>query len=276
MVDIIKSSGETEEFNREKFCSSLRKAGASEDVVSKVCGQVETEITKPVTTEDIFEAASKRLRHFSPAAAVRYNIKRGIRDLGPAGFLFEQYFEEVLRAYGYETKRNQIMEGVCVPHEVDILAYKDAEHYLIEAKYRNDPKTKTDVTVVMYAQARLEDIRPVEEKHEKERKKHEMWVVTNAKFTSYAIRYAQCKNIKLTGWSYPRGESLEDLINAKQLYPVTALPSVSTNLRALFSEEKIMLVKDIAGETPQTLAERLGIDAKRSELIMEEVHSLGY
>ena len=58
--------------------------------------------------------------------AANYGLRRAIGELGPAGFLFEQYVEIILQTYGYQTKRNVIMRGACVEHEVDVSAQKTA------------------------------------------------------------------------------------------------------------------------------------------------------
>ncbi len=271
MVDIIKASGEKEKYARNKLCDSLEKAGASKDVVERVCGNVEKDLKEGMTTDELFKRAFTHLAEEDVHTAARYNLRRGIQALGPAGFLFEQYLERILNAYGYETRRNVILEGACVSHEVDIVAHKGKEHFLIEAKYHNKGGIKTDVTVAMYADARLLDIAPIQEKKETGRGiKHSMWLITNTKFTSTAITYGVCKHMRMTGWSYPHDQSLERLIIEKRLYPVTVLPSVAGGSLSSFAKEGLMLVLDIVSLTPEALEERIGFKKGHVEQIMRE------
>ncbi|MDP3725621.1 MAG: restriction endonuclease [bacterium] len=271
MVDVIKASGEKEKYVRNKLCDSLLKAGASKDVVDRVCGKIEKDLKEGTTTEELFKRAFTHLAEEDVHTAARYNLKRGIQALGPAGFLFEQYVERILNAYGYETRRNVILAGVCVSHEVDIVAHKGKEHFLIEAKYHNKGGIKTDVTVAMYAYARLLDIAPIQEKKEAGGEtKHSMWLITNTKFTSTAITYGICKHMNMTGWSYPHEHSLERLIFEKRLYPVTVLPSVSGGNFSSFAKEGLMLVLDIVSLTPESLAERIGFKKDHAEQIIKE------
>lgn len=246
-------------------------AGASQEVVNRVCEKIEKDLQEGMTTEELFKKAFQYLRTEDLHTAARYSLKRGIAALGPAGFLFEQYLEHILQAYGYETKRDVILQGVCVSHEIDIVARKERKHFLVEAKYHNRGGIKTDVTVAMYADARLLDVTPVQEKKEAEwKEEHGMWLITNTKFTTTAIEYGKCKGMKMTGWSYPYEESLERLIIKERLYPITVLPSVLNGHLQLFAKGNIMLVRDVAAFTPDALSHALGIKKQHAERIVGE------
>lgn len=274
MTDIKNASGEVERFEQQKLCNSLKQAGAPLDLVNKVCRQVEHEVVEGSTTEEIFEKAYHYLAKENLAAAARYRLRRALMDLGPAGFLFEQYVEAILRQYGYKTKRDRIIKGHCVSHEIDILANSDAMHYFIEVKYHNERGLKTDVKTVMYMYARLLDIAKAEESHEVEKVSHKAWLVTNTKFTVNAVQYAMCMGIKLTGWNYPAGESLEDLIVKKSLYPVTVLKSMDKASREQFSKNNLMFAKDILRYSGNELVSRFGVAPKAANRIMQEVEAL--
>lgn len=270
-MDITKESGEKEEYNHEKFCESLSRAGASADVVERVCGKIAQDLRHGMTTEELFKRTFQYLSEEDITSAAKYSLRRGIASLGPAGFLFEQYVERILNVYEYKTRRNVFMKGVCVSHEVDIVANKEKNHFLVEVKYHNQGGIKTDITVIMYADARLGDITPAQEKREGGRMAtHTMWIITNTKLTKTAIQYGKCKNIKMTGWSYPNAESLEKLIIQKKLYPVTVLPSIAGGNIALFAREGLMLVSDLIHFTPAELANKLGIHQQQTEKIIGE------
>ncbi|MBI2577703.1 MAG: restriction endonuclease [Candidatus Wildermuthbacteria bacterium] len=205
MTDIKNASGEVERFEQQKLCNSLQKAGAPPDLVNKVCQRVEHEVVEGATTEDIFKRAYHYLAKENLAAAARYRLRRALMDLGPAGFLFEQYIEAILRQYGYKTKRDVIVKGHCVAHEIDILANSDSAHYFIEAKYHNERGLKTDVKTVMYMYARILDIAKAEESRELRRlhgyKAHGMELSRRRKFGSFDSQKkpVSCNRVKIYG-----------------------------------------------------------------------------
>lgn len=267
-MEITKASGKTEEFSHDKFCASLRDAGAPEDVVREICALVERELEPGATTTKIFRKALRLLVQKNPKAAARYNVRQGLADLGPAGFLFEQYVEIVLRAMEYTTERGIMRAGECVEHEVDVVAKKAEELLLVEAKYRNKRNLKTHIDDVMYADARRGDI------ERKEGGSVGMWLFTNTKFTSKAIRYGECRTLRMTGWRYPKGKGLEVITAQFALYPVTSLPSVTKDARRIFAEQNMMLAQDIAPYTAQDLETRFGIPSATAQKIAREAHAL--
>jgi len=274
-MDITKTSGENESFNEKKLCGSIRAAGAPEDVVSNICNLVEKDLRPGDTTTKIFRVALNYLIKDNVSIAARYSLRRGVASLGPAGFIFEQYVEAILQAYGYETSRNVIMKGKCVSHEVDILAQKDNEHYFVETKYHNVHGIKTHVDVVMYAKARLDDLRFSQEKKEHNDTTHNMWLITNTKFTTNSITYAKCEGLRLTGWNYPRNEeNLERLIENKKLYPVTVLPSVKGALRESFAQNGMILAQDLLPYTTKDMKEKFGIGGSLAERLTREVKAI--
>jgi hypothetical protein len=274
-IKIIKASGNEELFQQEKLSQSLRRAGAPKDVSQEITEKVKQEIRNGMTTKEVFTCAIAHLKKTHPALAARYSLKKGMMDLGPAGFLFEQYIAAVLREYGYDTKTNQIMKGECVSHEIDIVAQTPSTHYLLEAKYHNRGGIKTDITVVMYMFARLLDIESSRKRREGDTNtRHTAWLLTNTRFTSKAVRYAQCKGIKLTGWKHPKKESLESLIEAKALYPVTVLPSVNDYARRQFAKHGLYFAKDLIQCTLKEFEQRFGIYGKIANRIQKEVREL--
>lgn len=268
-MEITKASGESEPFSQEKFCGSLKAAGAPDELVNETCKTVAEKLSPGTTTTELWRQALRYLAKKNRVVAARYNMRHALAGLGPAGFLFEQYLEVLLKTLGYETKRNQIIEGKCVPHEVDIIAEKEGECFLIEAKYHNQFGTKVATDVVMYADARREDISRAE-------KPCKMWVITNTKFTGNAAQYGACRDLKMTGWHYPKENGLEALIAEHALYPVTTLLSVDRFAREQFAKHGMLLAQDIAPHTKETLEEKLGIPVKRGERIIMEARELVY
>jgi hypothetical protein len=273
-MDIVKTDGVREQFSPSKLCLSIRKAGAPRDVADNVCRAVETKVNPNDSTNAIFRKALKYLMKENPDVAARYSLRRALEMLGPGGFIFEHYFEVVLQAYGFTTKRNVILKGKCVSHEIDVIAASGTKRFLVEAKYHNIPGLKTHVDVVMYADARLIDIVKNESQKNQEKYEYGMWLVTNTKFTETAIQYAKCRGIRLTGWNYPRGASLEDIIADKKLYPVTVLPSLPKLLLPVLAKKNIILAQDLLTYEIDDLVSSFGVEPEVAQKLLREVSEI--
>jgi hypothetical protein len=273
-MEIVKSDGVKEQFSSDKFCLSLRKAGAPRDLADSVCKAVTSKMSPNASTTTIFRKALKYLVKESPEVAARYSLRRALEALGPAGFVFEQYFESVLQAYDFTTKRDVILKGKCVTHEIDIIAETGSKRFLVEAKYHNIPRLKTHVDVIMYADARLIDVLGNETEANKKKFEYGMWVVTNTKFTDTAIEYARCRGIRLTGWNYPRGASLEDIIADKKMYPVTILPSLPKLLLPILAQKNIILVQDLITYDIESMVRQFGTTREIAAKLINEISAI--
>lgn len=273
-MDVVKISGEKEAFDSTKLCDSIKRAGAPDDLAENVCSLIEQKITPDVSTSHIFRKTLGYLIKENIEISARYSIKRAIGLLGPAGFLFEQYVEALLQAYGYETERGIMMKGHCVDHEVDVLAKKGKMTCLVEAKFRNYDGTKTHINDVMYADARLIDIATKHTDKVFDEDNYQMWMVTNTKFTDKAIKYGRCRRMKMIGWNYPGRGSLEDMIFEKKMYPITVLPSISSFELEKFSARNMILARDILPYSEEQLIDEFGIPPEIARKIMEEVNQL--
>jgi len=112
----------------------------------------------------------------SPSIAARYNLKRALMELGPAGYPFEQFVAHIFSAQDYETIINQIISGNCIDHEIDITATKASKHFMIECKFHNRTGLKTNIKVILYIQARFEDVRTEwEQRPQDSHKFHRAW-----------------------------------------------------------------------------------------------------
>lgn len=271
---IIKEDGEKEPFEADKLCYSLEQSGAPKDLARNVCEAVSQKITPEVTTTQIFRQALGYLIKEDIEITARYSLRRALSDLGPAGFLFEQFLAAVMQAHGYDTETNVMMPGRCVDHEIDIIARKGAEVCLIEAKYRNEAGGKTHIDDVMYADARFIDIASRDSDKQFDDDHYQMWVMTNTKFTEKAITYGRCRRMKIIGWNYPGKDNLAQMIVDKKLYPITVLPSVSRFEREQFARHKMILVRDLLPYGAKELINTLGIPPQIAEKIMTEAQGL--
>ena len=264
---IRKAGGDLEPFDPGKLIQSLQKAGAKEPDILKIVAEVEGKIREGMTTQDIYKYAFALLRKLARPVAARYSLKRAVMDLGPSGCPFEDFVAEIFRAKGYTAKTRQQVKGACVTHEVDLFAENKDRLIIGEAKFHNQLGTKSDLKVALYVGARIEDIRK-KTAATGDRRTVEGWLITNTKFTRSAVDYANCVNLNLISWSYPRYGNLHDLIQETQVHPLTALTSLTRLEKNTLMEKGVVLCRSIEDNRRQL--ELLGIPPKRIATILAE------
>jgi hypothetical protein len=241
---ITKASGIQQEFDPEKVRTSLKRAGASDDITEQIIQEIER--IKPKTTHEIYKIAIALLNKTNRPTAARYNLKQALIELGPAGFPFEQFVAELFKRLGYTIATDQHITGACVEHEVDIVASKDKQNEIIECKFHNQQGLICDVKIPLYVKARFDDIKQAALKNLKVPTIHNAWVVTNTHFSSQAIAYAECMGMKLLDWSYPENNSLSQLIDRYKLHPITALTSINYKQKKELISHGIVLCNDVS------------------------------
>ena len=269
---ITKSDGTKEIFEEEKLVESLRHSGGSDAVIAQVVERVNAELVNGISTSDIYHHAFALLRKESIHAAARYSLRRALAELGPEGFPFEKFVAEILKTQGYTTATDQVVHGNCVPHEVDVVAWKPGELIMVEAKFHNEFNLKSDIKTVLYVKARFDDLRTQKFDFggDKERTLTSGWLVTNTKFTEQAIQYGECVKLKMIGWNYPAKGNLNDLIVEARLHPFTALASLSLTQKHALLGMGIILCKQI---TPELL-HAAGLDAAKTADVLQEISQI--
>ncbi len=266
---ITKADGEQEPFDPAKLEQSLERAGASSTVRARIAAHVSRDLRPGITTEEIYRRAFEILQQDdkTPIAA-RYSVKRAVFQLGPSGFPFEQFLAEVLKAHGWTTRTGVTLTGRCASHEVDVLAEKGGKRIGIEAKFHNDPGGKTDIKDALYVHARYEDLRNAPDPASRVA---EGWLVTNTRFTRNAAHYAQCANLTLLSWEYPRGHNLFSMIEEARVHPLTCLTTLSETEKHRLMDHRIVLCKHVS--TPHLL-EEYGVKPLRIPQVLEEARAL--
>ena len=272
-LSVVKASGIEEPFDRQKLLSSLMKAGASEEIAEEVLRQILPHITHGISTRKLYHLAYKKLRKLHHASGLRYSLKKAIFRFGPTGYPFEQYFSEILKANGYFTETNLILQGLCIKHEVDVLAKNEEKIYVIECKYHHSPGRITNSKDALYVKSRFDDLKAFFQKKYPDRR-YSGWLVTNTRFSTDAIEFAGCAGYRLTSWKYPEGEGLEKMIEDKRLYPVTILSGIKANLSKLFIDKGIILLKDLSEMRQEEIVRLLNIPDKIARAIKSSADRL--
>ena len=265
---IIKASGEREEWNSKKLSRSLHAAKASDELVREIVEHIEKDLRDGMRTSDIYTHAFALLKRYDRPVAALYSLRKAIAELGPSGFPFERFVAKILNAQGYHTEVGTIVNGFCVSHEVDIIAEKNDERILVEAKFHNSPQIKSDVKVALYVDARFRDIKKHIAQEEGQRRFTHAWLITNTSFTAQAIQYGTCAGLSLTGWNYPKGRTLQDLIQETQTHPITCLTTLTSAHKTQLLNEGIVLCQDIVKDSAPLA--RMGLTKSRIASIVKE------
>lgn len=279
---IIKEDGEREEFDPVKLQESLEKAGAQPTMADKIVRTIVEDIQKGVcdpnsadggscSVHAIHHKAFSMLQEMSTAIAARYSLRRSIMEFGPTGFPFEDYVAGLYAAKGYKTLTDQMVLGGCVPHEVDVVAWKENELMMAEVKYHNEQQNKTDLKVTLYVKARYDDLKETVFDYEgmKPRKIDTWLLITNTKFTDTAVKYAECKGLNLVSWVYPKKGNLLDMIEETKLHPVTCLTTLTSGEKKELLKRNIVLCKTIYDD--RTILKDLGYSAAKIVAVIEEI-----
>lgn len=272
-INIIKANGDKALFQVEKLINSLRRSQANETLIQQIVEQVEAVLYDGLTTKQIYKMAFKMLKDKSSVSASRYKLKKALMELGPTGFPFEKLVGKIMEHEGFATEVGVIVQGNCVQHEIDVIAQKDNNHYMIECKYHSDQGRFCNVKIPLYIHSRFLDVEKQWERQKgHEAKLHKGGVYTNTRFTTDAIQYGKCVGLLMTSWDYPYGNGLKDRIDKSGLHPLTALTTLTKNEKAKLLDKGIVLCKELH-ENP-TILDQIGIPKTRQKNILDDSNVL--
>lgn len=266
---IIKANGEETSYEPEKIVRSLERAGASQEIIQKVLSDTEKELFDGIHTKAMYKIVFRNLKKLSHSTAGKYNLKNAIMEFGPTGFPFEKFIAALLEAEGYQTLTDQIVQGHCVKHEIDVIAEKDNKHFMMECKFHSTAGNICDVKHALYVHARFLDVeKNWLNKPGHAKKFHQGWLVTNTRLTGDAEKYGNCVGMGLLSWNYPQGDSLRERIDRNGLYPITCLTSLSKREKQVLLNKNIVLCHTLC-EHPSEL-NGIGLSEIRKLKVIEE------
>lgn len=272
-IFVRKADGSLEPLDFGKMRKSLRRSGVSRALSEEVIDSIQPHIFSGISTDEIYRLAFKKLAYLKQGAAARFGLKSALFKFGPDGHPFETFIAALLKGRGYSTLLRQIVKGRCVSHEVDIIASRPqipghrATRCIVECKFHNSKKLKCHVQTALYSWARFLDI------HEANSEIDSGWLVTNTKFSSDAIAYADCVGLKLLGWSFPPDESIQIRIEENKLYPTTLISRLDRRGFEALHKAGIILVKEVAAMPEEQLI-GLGFSKKQAYAIKAEAKSI--
>lgn len=270
--EVIKSSGKRVKFSLSKLRSSLKRSGASKETIDAIIDKVRDELYQGISTKEIYNRAFSLLKKKKSYLASKYKLKKAIYELGPTGFPFERFIQEILRYSGYETSVGEVVEGKCVSHEIDVIANIDNETIIIECKFHGEQGLNCNVKVPLYINSRYEDIKASWKANGNSTQLKNCWVVTNTRFSEDAVQYGRCSGLYLLSWDYPNKESLRDRIDRLGLYPITVSTLLTKREKQFLLSRNIVLCRQLLGDV--FYLDHLGISEVRKEKILLEIEAL--
>lgn len=276
-IYVINSQGQREPFSFKKIYISAQRVGAPKPLAKSIAQQIQKEAYPGITTREIYQKIRQLLLAEKPIFGMRYSLKEAIRKMGPSGFPFEKYIGAIFKTLGFNVLLHQFINGKCIEsYEIDFLAKKERQLILGECKYHSLAGNRVDLKVALATYARFLDIKNGDffKKGASRNLKLRPMLVTNTKFTSQVIQYANCYKIDLLGWRYPELRGLEYLIESEKLYPVTILPSINERILNLLANYHLMLVKDIIGKDTEKKLKKIGLKNNEIETLQKEAHLL--
>lgn len=272
-MKVVKHSGAVVDFNPDKLIDSLLKSGADQYTADVILKEIRKEIFEGISTKSIYKKAFALLKNNTNSHAARYNLRAAIDMLGPEGFFFEKYIARIFESENYEIKTNVILQGNCVSHEIDVLIKKNNAVAMVECKFHGGKKGVSDVKTPLYVFSRFNDLRTKNYTLFSNKEKIiNCWIVTNTRFTTDAITFAECSGINLMSWDYPEKGSLKSRNNLDCLYPVTCLTTLTKAEKDTLLRLDVILVKELIGN--HLVLNEIGISHNRIKNVLKEVSEL--
>ena len=242
---VTKMDGTRQPYDRRKVLRSILATGLEAKVAESIAQEVEKKLYDRIPTKELYYLLGQAIEaQGSLKHRCLYRLREALSELD--SLKFEWYLTEVLRAHGYQAEWNKLILGAGVQHQVDIVAKQGKVFWLVEVKHHVEWHKMSGLGEVLQVQARLEDIEDGRKQGKNTYQFTGAWLMNNTKFSQHAKDYAAYRKIKLSGWHQPENnpESLENLIQAKGLYPITIL-NIPTAVKNALQEENVVTLNDI-------------------------------
>lgn len=270
---IIKADGSSEIFDPARLTLSLERSGAGAHTAERISRAVAATVIPGISSKEIYTRAFTLLRKEGRPIAARYALRRALLELGPSGHPFEDFMSHLYRKEGWQVETRKMIQGKCVPHEVDFYASHPEQNMFLaaELKYHNDPSYKTDLKIALYVKSRFDDIFAYDAAARPFPIDRGL-LITNTKFTSEAIAYAECAGVELLGWGYPADNNLFMHMVRTKVYPITALTGLSRTEKRLLIEHGVIAVDEIVQD--RRMLDVLHLPSERVGELLAEAEGL--
>lgn len=272
-MNVTKANGEVVPFEEERIRRSLSRVGAKPKAIDEVIGLVKARMFEGISTSKLYEVVFGELRRLQPPSAGKYSLKNAIMQLGPTGFPFERLIAALFENDGFTAITGQIIGGVCVSHEVDVVARKDGVLYHAECKFHSFQGKVCDVKHALYVDARFKDVgKRIARSADGHGVSYKGWLITNTRMTSDAIAYGTCSGLGLLSWDHPEEKSLRSWIDSSGLHPITSLSTLSIKQKRQLLDRGVVLCRDL--ETNKRMLAEIGMNPAAVAGVLDEAYKV--
>jgi hypothetical protein len=155
------------------------------------------------------------------------------------------------------------------------VARKDGETYIVEVKHHYNYHAATGLDEGRIARAVFEDITEGFEHGLNSLKIDKAMIICNTKFSKHAERYTRCRGILKIAWNSPPGNSLQNMIEEKNLYPITCLKDLNAETREKLTSAGVLLVKQLTPGKLGKIAKDTKISKETLDRLAEHARMLG-
>ncbi|UCG44869.1 MAG: restriction endonuclease [Candidatus Bathyarchaeota archaeon] len=270
---VTKADGQRQLYHREKVVKTCLRLGSSQEVADKVADEVEKSLYDGMETREILQLIFKILGRYRPSVRYQICLRRGLSLLKSQPD-FERFIQILLREHGYDVKPNQIIRGRCVEHEVDAVASKEGRTYIVEVKHHHNYHALTGLDEGRIARAVFEDITEGFEDGLNDLKVDKAMIICNTKFSRHAERYTKCRGILKIGWNSPPGNSLQNMVDEKNLYPITCLKGLTVETREKLTSAGVLLLKQLTTRKLGAISRDTGLPRATLAQLAEQAQML--
>ncbi|MFX0197781.1 MAG: restriction endonuclease [Candidatus Hodarchaeota archaeon] len=257
MLFVKKADGTTQPYERAKIINTCLRLRASRETAETIADKIENQLYDGIPTKKILQLIFKYLTD-SPAVKHQIDLRKAISLLRPQPD-FEQFIRMLLEEYGYTVSDSQIVQGKCVEHEIDAIAYRGDDTYFVEIKHHRNHHSYTGLDIPRIAQATFEDIADGFRLNLNSIHFTKALIVCNTKFSEHATQYAKCKGIDLIGWKTPPNHGLELIIDEKKLLPISILKQLDKRSMNKLMDNHIILLKQLIAADVDDLWKKIRI-----------------
>lgn len=273
MLRVRKADGRLEQYDSSKVIRTALHLGLDRAEAESLEKEISERIRDGIPTSEILSMIHELARKFRPELVHVRDLREAISALRPKPD-FEEYARIVLREAGYLVEPGRVLEGRCVSHEIDGIAFKGEEVFVIEVKHHRNHHAYTGLGTVLELWAALEDLREGYRLGFHPYAFTSAILVCNTKISLHAERYARCKGIMYMGWRYPRAFALSDIVSSKKIYPITMLRTLSSDVIERLGERGIVTLNQLKGLRLDELAELVKTDLQEAERIRKIAESM--
>jgi hypothetical protein len=270
---VTKVDGSKQAFSRQKVVKTCMRMGASRELADQVAEAVQARVYEGIETRKILKMIFMELEKHKPSVRHQVCLRRALSRMRSKPD-FETFIQILLKEHGYDVTPNRIIRGRCVEHEVDAVARKGGQTYLVEVKHHYNYHTPTGLDEGRIARSVLEDISEGFEHGLNKLKADHAMIICNTKFSEHAKRYTECRGIHKIGWSSPPKRSLQTMIEEKKLYPTLCLRDLKPEEGGKLASVGVFLLKQLVSENPRALSVKTGIPEKTLALLIERANAV--